>query len=105
MRFSDRGAMVWGAREVRICKCNSSEWCGAQNGTWWQGSVLAEKESWLWAHVCMSPAVQNDPSDVSARVNSRSREHISQLSSYLQFVIAKWRRTDLSAPPISLLLH
>src|SRR5205814_8232967 len=81
MRFSDCGAMVWCAREVRICKCNSSEWCGAQNGTWWRGSVLTEKESWLWAHVCMSPAVQNDPSDVSGRVKSRSREHISQLSS------------------------
>src|SRR3989442_14887134 len=105
MRFSDCGAMVWCAREVRICKCNSSEWCGAQNGTWGRGSVLNEKESWLWAHVCMSPAVQNYSSDVSGRFKSRSREHISQLSPNLTVLIAKRHPKELGGPPISHLLY
>src|SRR5207245_3588251 len=94
MRLSDCGPMVGCAREIRIGKCNSSERCGAQNGTWWGIAAFPEKETRLWAHVCVAPAIEDNPRDVASRIKSRSRENVCTFSADLEivYVILRWMK-------------
>src|SRR5580692_4256235 len=81
--------MVHGAGQIRVCECNSPEWSAAQSFARGGLAILTKKEAGLRAEIGVSPAIQNDSSDVTLSVESRTCKHQRKLSANAAFVIAE----------------
>ncbi len=79
--------MVHDAGEVGVGESDASEGSRTEDVARGGLAVFAKKESWLRVEIGVSPAIKNDSGDVSLRVESRAREHVSKLVANLLLIL------------------
>ena len=66
-------------------------------------ATRAKEKPRLRIHVRVTPAIENDPGDVPARIESPGREHVGELLAECALVLGERRAEQLRAPPAALL--
>src|ERR1051326_8845630 len=79
--------MIHSASKIGIREGNPTEGRIAQNFARCWVAVEAKKESRLGIEICMSPTVQNDPSNTSLCVESCRPEHLRKLVADARFIL------------------
>src|SRR5947207_12123061 len=97
--------MIARAGEIRIRKSDPTVRTIPQNIPRRRLAVHAEKESRLRIHVRVSPAIEDDPGDVSPRIESAGREHVGHLLAERSLVLREGSAEQLRASSASLLSY
>ena len=79
--FANRVAVIRCSSEIRIGKRDATVRPVAQNVARCGLAVQAKEEAWLWIHVRVASAIQDDAGDVAARIEPARSEHVGHLLS------------------------
>src|SRR5271169_1969908 len=97
--------MIHGTGKIRVRERNSSKGAGAERLTRRRIAVQPEEKARLRINKRVAPPVENDSCDVPLGVETRSREHVRHLLTYLPFVFHERARQQLRSAPRTLLGH
>ena len=103
IRLANRIPVIPRAGEIRIRKRNPPVRLTAQHIPRRRLAVDAEEEARLRIHVRVAPPIQNDPRDVSARIEPAGREHVAELLAEGALVLRERSPEQLRAPSAPLL--
>lgn len=97
--------MIRRARKIRIGKRNTPMWLIPRNIPRCRFAVDAEEESRLRIHVGVSPTIEDDSGDVTARIESAGREHVAELLPESTLVLRERSAEQLRTSSASLLSY
>src|SRR5437762_13394447 len=103
IRFSNRIPVIARTRKIRIRKRNPPMRRTTQHIPRRRLAVRAEEKSRLRIHVRVSPAIEDDSRDVSARIESAGREHVGHLFAECSLVLCEGSAEQLRASSAALL--
>src|SRR5687768_5219347 len=103
--FADRVAVIHCAGKIGVRKSDSTVGAVAQDVARRGLAVDAEEEAGLRIHVRVTPAVEDDPGDVSTRIEAPRREHVAELLPERALVLRERRTQELSASAAALLAN
>ena len=89
--------MIGCARKVGIRKCNPTVRLIAQHIPRRRLAIQAKEKPRLRIHVRVSPAIEDDPCDVPARIESARREHVAELLAERALVLRERSAEELRA--------
>src|ERR1700684_1418156 len=95
--------MIHDSSKISIGERNSPEWFPSQNVTRRGLPVFTEKKAGLWIQIRVTPAIQNNSSDIPPRIETRTPEHAGELLTDLPLVLAKGCSQHFAASTIALL--
>ena len=95
--------MIRCARKIGISESDPTVRAVAQDVPRRRLAVKAEKESGLRIHVRVTPAIENDSGNVSARIEPARREHVAELLAERALVLGERSAEQLRASSASLL--
>src|SRR3954464_6582217 len=93
--------MIAGPRKVGVRKCDPAVRMTPQNVPWRRPAARAKEEARLRIHVCVTPAVEDDPRNIPARIESAGREHVAELLAEHPLILREGRTQQLRPPPPS----
>src|SRR5262249_29588542 len=96
--------MVHDAGEIGVGKCDAAKRSGAQNFARRGFAVRAEEETRLRIQVSVSPAIEDDASDVALGIEASGCEHSLELLADAAFDLREAGAQQFGAPAVALLL-